>query len=171
MKWNIIALNALKGTKQDELTKHTKLKHTLERGIKCRNCGTDFELKADLMIHRKAEHKNIANMKLLLFKTCTALFLTVCDSFIHLVFQIVQTITVKCLNLFCICIFRKVCISVNPFDDLFCWLVKSCFLFSYRVCGPLMFHLNQNYLKTISMRMKKEEKQTLAEHNGKTNFG
>ena len=50
------------GMKPEELNKHYRLRHTMEGRIKCRNCGKDFELKSNLMIHRKLEHKNTVAM-------------------------------------------------------------------------------------------------------------
>ena len=44
------------GSQKNELNKHTQVKHTVEQGIKCRNCGRNFKTKPDLMVHRKMDH-------------------------------------------------------------------------------------------------------------------
>ena len=44
------------GTKQEELSKHIRTKHTSQVSMKCRNCEKQFDSKPSLMIHRKTEH-------------------------------------------------------------------------------------------------------------------
>ena len=46
------------GSSADELKTHITIKHTIQGGFKCRNCGDSFRFKPNLMDHRKSEHSS-----------------------------------------------------------------------------------------------------------------